>query len=297
MDRFSGVEVKGFDLNGKQGERIKTVISAAIDNPSPISIELGTATFNMMYGNGIIGQVVTRNVTMQSGMNMLNLTGALLPPTTPNATYFSDLFSNYMTGKDSIVQCVGVGLNNSNVVPWLDFAVRNMKMDVTLKPPKDLDMITAVSFDGMLMDFSTGNPLAPVVSAKNIYVDFKMPFQFPISILRIRQSFDVVNKDGVVIATAVGEQSELASNNIRADQIRSTMSPTVMQVPYEQQGAFASFVRNLFAEKKDSFTMHGQADVIADTAVGVVFLKGIRFNKTVPVEGRPVIKRFAYSRP
>ena len=286
MGRFPGVEVKGFDLNGKEGQPIKTEISAAIDNPSPISIELGTATFNMKYGDGIIGQVVASNVTMQSGMNVLNLTGSLLPPTIPNATYFSELFSNYMTGKDSIVQCIGVGLNNTKIVPWLDFAVRKMNMDVTLKPPPNLDMITAVSFDGMLMDFSSNDTLSPMVSAKSIFVDFQLPFQFPVSILQIKQSFDVINKDGVVIGSAVGDKFELASNNLRADQIQSSMSPTIMKVPSDQKDAFATFLRKLFDEKKDSFVMQGQADVIADTAVGVVLLKGVRFKKTVPVAGK-----------
>lgn len=313
MNRFSTAKVQSFEMNSKAGSSDMNVqIQADVFNPSPISVMgVGSMTFDMFYNDQYVGRVLSSNVSLESGTNILNMTGSLVGDPNKNASYYSSLFSNYMTGKPSSiqVQCVGVGPNktdskgpgiasiapvNSSVVPpaWLSKSLTSMKMSVLMNGLTSNDMIKNVSLDGVFLQFSAATPTAPILRASSVIVDFKMPFNFSITILEMQQNIDLLDQASNVIGKVVTPTIP-ASNAVNPLQIVASLPPTTVSISPEQVPLFSNFMTDIFLSVNSSFVMRVNASVTAKTPVGIVTLSGIEFTQKLPARGMQGLKAIA----
>lgn len=294
---MEGVRVKSFDVQEKRGGAVRTIIEAEFNNTSPISVQIGSVGFDMSYDDAFIGSAEAANVFVRSGPNVMQLTGELVPPTDVNATHYSQLFTNYLTGKESDVVCTGTGLivtrrGNTTNVSWLDQAVKSMRMVATL-PPSPKSLINDVSFEQLAMDFSANNT-DPMVSAQQLLVDFELPFDIKVDVKEVRQSFEVYNSLGQAVGQSPMGTYAPASNTEDPQQIVAALSPSPLIVREDQYTVFSEFLRDIFKANSGQLSMTGTADVIAETALGPVELKGISFKQQTPVSG---MQRLQYVKP
>lgn len=288
MNNFPGVQVKSFNLQGVEGQPIQTEITAELTNTSPISVEMGTLFFDLMFEQNRIGRVKAPNVTIQTGNNTLHLSGSLTKVASmmdAESNPFSNLFSNYMTNKESIVNCVGVGfepLDPAKPVPWLAATVMSMNM-TTVLPGSSVQMIDAFALEGLVMNFNTGRPMVADLHAQNLTVNFTMPFDFPIQIRQVKQNMAIHDKDNQLIGVATMDNFTLASNEMNPTQILTSLPLTQLRVVNET--LFSHFVTDLFVSTTSTTNMQGSAYVIADTPVGSVLLSHIGFNRPIKLAG------------
>ena len=86
MGGFPDVKILKFDLpsDAAPGQGINLVINTEMNNPSPIGITLGTIVLDIGYNGTLLGQVTATGASLQGhSPSILNLTGLMIPQTTP----------------------------------------------------------------------------------------------------------------------------------------------------------------------------------------------------------------------
>lgn len=187
------------------------------------------------------------------------------------------MFSNYVSGQDSIVACVGTGFigRNNNTPSWLVATIKAMNMTVVLPPGQNLELITSLNASGIDMNFNTGSYQKPSISASSIKAGIKIPFDFPVQVLESRQAVQVFN--GANIIGTMKTDWANTSNAEDPNQISTYIPESTLYVDDDQVEPFADFLKQLFITEGKNYTFKGTADMVAETAVGTLTLTGIRF--------------------
>ncbi|KAI3644846.1 hypothetical protein MP228_011010 [Amoeboaphelidium protococcarum] len=285
MNGFPGLTVSYMDMKG-DNKTINTTISADLVNKSPVSIEMGTMMLDMYYAGRLLGSVNTTVDMLSTGSNPMNFTGFLTkPPEGQNSDHFSQMFSNYVSGQDSIVACVGTGFTgrNNNTPSWLVATIKAMNMTVVLPPGQNLELITSLNASGIDMNFNTGSYQKPSISASSIKAGIKIPFDFPVQVLESRQAVQVFN--GANIIGTMKTDWANTSNAEDPNQISTYIPESTLYVDDDQVEPFADFLKELFITEGKNYTFKGTADMVAETAVGTLTLTGIRFAQSLYSKG------------
>lgn len=299
-------------------------VETSLNNPSVVGVQLGDIVFDMYYGGQKIGQVSSNNVTIHPGPNQMILSGLLSANSTGNNTQiFSDLFTNYLAGNTSSIQVVGHSLTIPNpsssntttpfniteptmrtlesstssftTVPWLESAVKNLNLTVALKNPAMTDsdtrppsLINDIAMDGMFLRFpevNGSNLPNPILSVKNVTVLFSLPFDIDPKITETRQVMEIW--DGSFYVGRIQTAWTPASNAQDPKKILMALPPSdiVVEKNDDSLGHFPQFLTKLFRSEDEGFDVHVTAEVRAKTAVGVVTLRDIQFQKRIDVKG------------
>ena len=86
MGGFPNVKILKFDLpsDAPNGQGINLSIDTAMNNPSPIGITLGTIVLDISFNGTQLGQVKATGASLLGNSDsILNLTGTMIPQTTP----------------------------------------------------------------------------------------------------------------------------------------------------------------------------------------------------------------------
>jgi hypothetical protein len=82
MNGFPDVTILKFDLpsDAPNGQGINIVLDTAMNNPSPIGVQLGTIVLDILYQGTKLGQVKSTSATLASNsQSILSLTGVMIP--------------------------------------------------------------------------------------------------------------------------------------------------------------------------------------------------------------------------
>lgn len=232
MNGFPEVKITSFGLPGDAPQGgIAVQLGTALTSPSPIGIQLGTIVLQMFYQGVNLGQVSSQNVALQKGENDIQLNGVLAPQTDPNAlAKISQLFSDYVAGKMSQTQAVGISCapDGINAIGWLSEGFKSVQLNVALGLDQPLNIIQAVSLGYMDMQFSTVAPYAPVTSAPNVHAAFTIPFGFTLNITQVSQELQLsTNVTGAFASLYVPWVA------CQADQKAGTMQFAMSNVPIQ----------------------------------------------------------------
>lgn len=297
MHRFEGVTVETFELNGDENS-INVTLTTSLDNKSPVSIQMGDIFFDMFYKDGYLGQVGSLNTTIEAGKNTLKMNGTLVPPRgNESSEHFSQMFSDYVSGRTAQIKVVGLNELKSGRRPrWLNGAFTSLDMQVALEGDSDLKMINDIQLNGMSLNFGSLRNSTPEIAVKNVTVDFKMPFDFPIEITSTKMEFDILN-DGKPFGKVITGYVPA----LNPDPQTIIMSLPTSQIDLFNSPVFSSMIEDVFKFKEKSYGIKGYASVFAQTPVGNFPIKGIGFTQTVTTRGmqelRPVGDLNATSNP
>ena len=246
---------------------------------------MGAVTFNLFVNGTHLGRVGASNVTILPGKNILKLSGNLVPISShTDATTISTLFSLFMAGEDTIVQNVGDTIDPGQPVPWLSESFKGFSMEVPFEGAKKLKLIKSVEVPGMEMKFNKNEPYAPRMTSKGVTVKFEMPFDFPVDILNVKKSLDII-VSGDRIAHVEVPWVPAAGNSAIGQMVTNIIdAPFVVYAGKEKQ--FQSFLERMtFETGAISVTMAGVADTKTSTAIGPFVLSGIKFSSDISFKG------------
>ncbi|KAF9089318.1 hypothetical protein BGX23_006771 [Mortierella sp. AD031] len=288
LSNFSNLKILKFDLPADAPEGAKISIQAAIANPSPIGMSLGTITLDMSFETAYLGRVVAKDVVLVGSQPMiLNLEGILLRQTEQvHLDELSLLISNYLGGIVTPAKAKGISVlpDGVNAVSWLTSAVTAMTMTVPLVAPEPLNVIQGLNIVDMGLTVRPDAPWSPIAVSNAVSAVFKLPFDISINITQLANATMTLIYKGIPLAdltTAVWNQttSDMANNKIVF-----TMPPSPLNVNANAHEAFQAFLTEVVQNMDSGFEIKGSADSVATTPLGTVRLK-VPFTSAVALKG------------
>ncbi|KAF9576485.1 hypothetical protein EC968_007963 [Mortierella alpina] len=290
MNGFSNVTIDSFDLPGdapnNTGAYVRLV--TAMNNPSPIGLDLGTIAFDLFYNDTYLGQVESKNaVLVGDSASTLTLEGVLNRHTNQtDLDKISVLMSNYLAGNSSLTLGKGVFVkpDGVNTVSWLSSGLLSLTLKVPLKSPTPLHIINDINIKDMGMVFDTATPYQPLTSSSQITAGFKLPFNITTSMKNVSNFMTLIYKDTVVGDVSASVWSE-AQSNPGANIMSFSLPPTPFIVKDDGKEVFSDLLTDLTFKPSTTFGVRGVAGAIADTPFGLLKLTGIPFTSNVTLKG------------
>ncbi|KAI9228049.1 MAG: hypothetical protein DHS80DRAFT_23677 [Piptocephalis tieghemiana] len=288
MNNFPGVKILAFDLPSNHPDGgITLSITSSLVNPSPIGMEVGDMAFDITYRDMKIGEAEATSVNLLPGVNEIQMQGRMIPQSSSEGLdVVSDMFTRYMAGETSPMSCIGTRTRPNSLSPplsWLQKGFAGMKLDVPFPGAKNLKLIQKVEIGSMDMTFTPNTAYSPSASSSAVYASFKMPFAFPLEMRQVEQDISILDGGSELIHMTTPWSPASGSS---AEGIMTTgFDNAAMEVLKGQEALFDRFVYDLNMDASKSFTMRGQANAVASTAVGDVTIRGIKFEDTVSLLG------------
>ncbi|KAF9988168.1 hypothetical protein BGZ75_009865 [Mortierella antarctica] len=290
MNGFSNITINSFDLPGdapnNTGAYVRLVTS--MNNPSPIGLDLGTIGFDLFFNGTYLGQVQSKNaVLVGDSASTLALEGVLIRHTNQtDLDTVSLLMSNYLAGNSSMTIGKGVFVkpDGVNAVSWLSNGILALTLNVPLKPPTALNIISDINIKDMGMVFDPAKPYQPLTSSSLLTAAFKLPFNITTSMKNVSNSMTLLYKDIVVGDVSASVWSE-AQSNPGANVISFSLPPSPFIVKDDAKEVFNGLMADLTLKPSVTFSIRGVAGAVSDTPFGILKLTGIPFASNVTLKG------------
>ncbi|KAG0081310.1 hypothetical protein BGZ90_009193, partial [Linnemannia elongata] len=297
MGGFPGVQILKFDLpsDAAPGQGINLVIDTAMNNPSPIGVTLGTIVLDIGFNGTQLGQVrATGASLLGSSQSILNLTGTMIPQTTPEGlATVSSLFSAYIAGATSETTARGVSVlpDGVNEVGWLSVGLKSMVLKVALKAPAPLNIIKSIALGPMGMNWTNTDAYAPLANSPGVVAGFEMPFGFTLNVTQVQNSMTVIyNNKSIATLNAAEWGSAVTTKDANGTAINFALPPTPFAIAADSHADFDDFVNKLTVGATQPFTVSGIAGTVAQTPIGEVRITGIPFKSDVALSGLQGLK-------
>ncbi|KAG0057609.1 hypothetical protein BGZ83_006982 [Gryganskiella cystojenkinii] len=297
MGGFPDVKILKFDLpsDAPDGQGINLSIDTAMNNPSPIGIVLGTIVLDISFNGTKLGQVKATGASLQGhSESVLNLTGTMIPQTTPQGlATVSALFSSYIAGSSSVTQAKGVSVlpDGVNEVGWLSRGLMSMNLNVPLQSPTPLNIIKSISLGAMGMNWTNTDSYAPLANSPGVVAGFQMPFGFSINVTQVQNNMTVIyNNKNLANLNAAEWGPAVTTKDVNGSSINFALPPTPFAINADAHADFDDFVTKLTVGSSQPFTVSGTAGTIAITPIGTVQITGIPFKSDVSLAGLQGLK-------
>lgn len=182
MNSFGYVEVPHIDIAGTTrsmngSQQLALSMEVLLDNPSVAKLPLpGRLRLDIMSPDGaFLGSSYGDDITLYQGHNVLQLKGSLCP--CENLGAVSTLFSDYINGRNSLVQVQGVSLDSvEGAIPplWLQHVVKHLRMNATVKGLSNFPVVGNMSALGVGFFWEAAH--SPLLYGQ-FEVDVYLPFQ------------------------------------------------------------------------------------------------------------------------
>jgi hypothetical protein len=133
MNGFYNVQIQAFSLSGdltapaEGGTTIQ--ITALMQNPSPLGVQLGTVNFQIAYQNVVLGPISTTDFFLVPGNNLVQMSGKMSPQSDQNAiNVISQLFTQYSSGQTINATITGVSAapDGNDQISWLQPGIQSL---------------------------------------------------------------------------------------------------------------------------------------------------------------------------
>ncbi|KAI8814501.1 hypothetical protein BJ742DRAFT_703861 [Cladochytrium replicatum] len=303
LSGFNGLDqlsITAFDLPSDDPlGGIKLNIGATLLNPSSISIELGTLTFENYYQDQLVGPVTSSGSVFLQGTqdatpapNALSLSGRITPRTgTADTIALASLFGEYLAGHDAILTVKGKNVvpPNGNYVNWLVPVFQQLSLQVKLpgaNPVKPL--VDAITINDFKLDFTTG-AFNPKTTSNNIVAQFKSPFGFPINVFSVAQNLTVFSHSTAIATISVpfnDAKTDPATNLISTGigPGKTGPEPRFELIP-GAEASYIGFLGETLNAPTSTFTLRGLLNSYAATGAGNLPLFGIPLDVSTTIKG------------
>ncbi|KAI8356040.1 hypothetical protein B0O80DRAFT_385209 [Mortierella sp. GBAus27b] len=297
MGGFPNVRILKFDLpsDAAPGQGINLAIDTELENPSPIGVTLGTLVLDIGCNGTHLGQVKATGASLTGGApSVLNLTGTMVPQTTPEGIQtVSNLFSAYIAGLSSETTAKGVSVlpDGVNEVSWLSIGLKSMTLKVPLQTPTPLNIIKGITLGPMGMNWTGTDAYAPLASSPNVVAAFEMPFGFSLNVTQVQNNMNVIyNNKNIANVNAAQWGAAVTTKNANGTAINFALPPTPFAINPDSHADFDDFVNKLTVGSNQPFTVEGFAGTVAMTPIGEVKISGIPFKSDVALSGLQGLK-------
>ncbi|KAF9562634.1 hypothetical protein CPC08DRAFT_706528 [Agrocybe pediades] len=281
-----GVKIESFDLpaNDPAGG-IHLTLKTTVANPSQVGISLPSIGFNTFVGDVMIAPVSsTGTVTLAPGSSSeLALAGRLVPQSSQaGLSTVSDVFNNFVAGKDSNVVVHGASAGSSDVT-WLNQGIQALQVATILPNQGPQNLIKSITLNELSLTFSQQAPFAPVTGSKSTDAAFTLPFGFPLDISALEQTITLGFKGNDFAQLAIPRSP--ASTDVQARIIHLGFSDIPFAVFDNGHSVFEDFVAATTVGTEQTLRLSGSASADAKTAVGTLSLTGINFSVDSTIAG------------
>ncbi|KZT27986.1 hypothetical protein NEOLEDRAFT_1129882 [Neolentinus lepideus HHB14362 ss-1] len=282
----NGVTVNAFDLpaNDPAGG-IHIIVNATVSNPSQVGIELSSIGFNTLYDNTLFGLVnASSQFTLSpQSSSSLALAGRLVPQDSAQGLAdVSTIFNNFIHGKDSNIVIQGQNAGPVEVT-WLNEGIKSLRVASSLPNQGVLDIIKSITLNQMTLLFSDNAAYDPTSGSNSTDAAFQIPFAFPINITSLEQNITVgyhgQNFAELVIPKGPG------TTDVETRIIHIAFQSVPFAIFDGQLDTFNQFVASTTTSKTQAMSLSGSANADAETAIGLISLKGISFSVDTSLAG------------
>ncbi|CAL1708136.1 unnamed protein product [Somion occarium] len=278
-----GVTISNFRLPSDDpagGIHIDT--DSDIPSPAQLGIELGTVTFNALFGETVLGPLSTTNSLTLSPNSVASthLTGRIIPQSGSDLDAVGTLFSRYLAADNQTLDVVGESVKppgSSGSVGWLTTAIQSLTLSVTL-PGQSFDIIQSISLSDLDVILQTQDQaFAPPTSSDHTSAVYKNPFGFSLQVVEAGEK--------IVLSTGGTQAAQLNLPKVAADGGVSTGNDADLHLSWSNQplrslnnDAFSALLAAVTLKDSVDLTLEGSADVTARTTVGDIPISGIPFS-------------------
>lgn len=294
FDGLKGIVISLFNApSDGPGNRINLVAQAPIYSPASLGVELGTATFDVLFQGSYLGQISSIDLFLASKATTLsNLQGFLSDQHGNDAALanLGILFSQFLAGQNSTLTVRGFSVitpaSGGQPVRWLTDAFKRFETNVIL-PGHIYQIIYSITLSDLTAKVLNPADSYTIVGSNNqTLAMFANPFGFGLTPLEA----------GPMITLTYGGV-DAANINLPLAPVKAGTSrgPTDMQ-PLElsfmnqdivaaDHGAFSSFLAKLADTDSATFGLKGTTSVVAGLVIGNPTITGIPFNVTSSLRG------------
>jgi len=281
-----GVRVKTFDLpSNDPAGGIHLTLDTATTNPSQVGIALSSIGFDTFIGNVMIAPVLSAGAVTLAPVSTsdLSLVGRLVPQNSPaGLSTISEVFNNFVHGKDSIVEVRGASAGSTDVT-WLNEGIKSLRISTVLPNRGALKVIKSISLNQLELMFTENTAYNPSTSSQSTDAAFTLPFGFPLDISALEQTL-TIGFEGTSFA-----QLALPKAPSHTDVQNRIIHLNFNNVPFavfgDKHSTFDNFVAATTVGKTQTLHLSGSANAEAKTAVGLLSLQGIDFSVDSSVAG------------
>lgn len=168
-------------------------------------------------------------------------------------------------------------------VTWLNDGIKSLVVETVLPNRGTLDIIRSVELNELELRFTEGTAYNPAMSSNDATAVFTLPFNFPVDIKSLEQNISV-STGGTPFAELVIPKGP-TTTDVQQRVIHLTFSDVPLAVFDDQHGAFQLFLASTTMSMTQTMMLSGNADADADTAIGLLSLKGIEFSVNSSIAG------------
>ncbi|KDR75403.1 hypothetical protein GALMADRAFT_553913 [Galerina marginata CBS 339.88] len=282
----NGVKIETFDLpSNDPAGGIHLTLEATAINPSQVGIQLSSIGFNTFVGDIMIAPVTsTGSITLSPGStSQLSLAGRLVPQNSPaGLSTVSNVFNNFVHGKDSAVTVQGASAGSSDVT-WLNEGIKALQVATILPNRGPQNIIKSINLNELTLIFSAQSPFRPVTSSKSTDAAFTLPFAFPLDISALEQTITLgfQGSDFAQLAIPKGP----STTDVEARVIHLNFKDVPFGVFDNGHSTFEQFVAATTTGSQETLRLSGFANADASTAVGLLSLTDIDFSVDSTING------------
>ena len=184
-----------------EGGGIEFIAVTELRNPSPLTMDLGTVSFDLSYNGLYLGTGNGADTKIGVGANNVTLQGTLVPQNgSDSLAKVSQLFTGFLNSDRPMVVAKGRSAfqDGGSEVSWLSAGVASLELQVPFSVPEPINPIKRISIGDMALAFSEQNAWAPIVSSRSLQADLELPFGFNISIGELANAFNITSGGSVV---------------------------------------------------------------------------------------------------
>ncbi|KAJ3385371.1 hypothetical protein HDU80_000693 [Chytriomyces hyalinus] len=288
LNGFNGLpnpNIKSFDLPNSDSNGIHVVTTAEVSNPSTITIDIGSAAFDLMYNGVVIGALGSSNTVLVPGANSLNLDGRMK---SGDSSLLSGLFTTFLTGGGLKATAVGKSSTVNNQQPsWLNKAIKSLSLPVSLPSPQlSSPIVSNLQIPSMSLTFdpSDTSGLNPRLTASGVTAQFSSPFSFRIGVTGAQANLKFLGSSGqpfAEITVPMGPASLDASGKV----VTLSINDQKLSALAGQDQAFSEFMRDVVIQSNVNVAIQGSIIAQADTDAGSATISGLPLSGSIPIAG------------
>ncbi|KAJ3253976.1 hypothetical protein HDU77_004311 [Chytriomyces hyalinus] len=288
LNGFNGLpnpNIKSFDLPNSDSNGIHVVTTAEVSNPSTITIDIGSAAFDLMYNGVVIGALGSSNTVLVPGANSLNLDGRMK---SGDSSLLSGLFTTFLTGGGLKATAVGKSSTVNNQQPsWLNKAIKSLSLPVSLPSPQlSSPIVSNLQIPSMSLTFdpSDTSGLNPRLTASGVTAQFSSPFSFRIGVTGAQANLKFLGSNGqpfAEITVPMGPASLDPSGKV----VTLSINDQKLSALPGQDQAFSEFMRDVVIQSNVNVAIQGSIIAQADTDAGSATISGLPLSGSIPIAG------------
>lgn len=187
-----------FPRDSDSPKGIALVTDASIPSPSNLGIQLGTATFDIIYEGLLVGPVSANDLTLAPrATTNARLEGTIVEQRSQeNLNTLGNLFSRFLADEDQTLQVRGKEVISpaqpDSPVDWLSAAFKQLTINVVL-PGERYEIISAIQLQDLTIRITEQSEAYAVPSQNNeTDVTFRNPFGFSLGVDQAGGAFTIV---------------------------------------------------------------------------------------------------------